>query len=154
MDAPAVGDRKPRTGWLTRRSPTDEGGNATVEFAIIGVLFFFLIAIAIQGAIIFNRWLIITDVSTQAARYGAPCVNRSVQGCSVTDVQNYATQLANGVLGTTPATVVVSSDTGTGLITVSATCTVPRVAPFVEVVLPKSTMLTATASMRLENGGS
>lgn len=129
----------------------DEQGNATVEFAFVGVLFFFLVAIAIQGALLYNAWLVITDVTTEAARYGSPCYGRSVQSCSLNDVQNYVWTNTAPTLDQSRLTVNASSSSGQ--ITVTTTYAMPVVAPFVDAIVSNPTTISATSTMRLENGG-
>lgn len=157
MDAQRGSETTLRVGRQSRPNLADDRGSATAEFALIGVLFLFLISITIQGAFIFNRWLTITDISAQAARYGAPCIGRVVPGqssysCTTDDVQNYADQQLAALLDVSQASVTASS--GNGLITVTTTDQIPLVAPFIEDLLPNPLTMTATASMRLENGGS
>lgn len=157
MDARLFREMTSRPNRRSAARLADDRGSATVEFALIGVLFMFLIGICIQGALIYNRWLTITDISIQAARYGAPCYGRVVNGqpsdsCTATDVANYANQQLSNLLDTSKSSVTVSSSNG--LITVTTTDQIPLVAPFVEALLPDPTTVTATASMRLENGGS
>lgn len=134
-----------------KRLARDESGNVVVEFALIGVLFFFLLGMAIQGAFLFNNWLVISDVANSAARYAAPCYGRSVSACSTTDITSYVTQHSSSLIDTSKLTTQVSSSGG--LITVSLTYTVPLVAPMVDAVFPNPYQVVAKASMRLENGG-
>lgn len=135
-----------------KNSPLDEAGTAVVEFALVGSLFFFLVAIAVQGALIFNAWLVITDVSTEAARFGAPCYGRAIQPCSLSDVTNYVTQNTTGLIQ--QSNLSVSASTSGGLITVSTSYNVPIICPFVSAFLSNPTTVIANSSMRLENGGS
>lgn len=127
-----------------------DDGNVTVEFALIGTLFFVLVGIAIQGAILFNAWLVISNAVEEGARYGAPCYNRSVQSCSAQQVQNAVLQAAP--VDQSQMTVNVTSSSG--LLTVSASYNVALVVPFVSTFLANPTTVIADSSMRLENGGS
>jgi len=134
------------------RGATDRGddGNVTVEFAILGVLFFMLVGVAIQGAILFNSWLSLSNAVEEGARYGVPCYGRTVSSCSIADITTAVNQAAP--LDTSKLTVIVTS--ANGLLSVSASYNVPLVAPFVSALLPDPTTVVAVSSMRLENGGS
>jgi Flp pilus assembly protein TadG len=130
----------------------DESGNVIAEFALIGLLFFFLIGVAIQGAILFSAWLIITNLTDEGARYAAPCYQRPVQACTTTDVQNYVYSQGARLVDETQLAITVTP--GTGVITVSANYQAPLLVPFINGILPNPTTLVAASTMRLENGGS
>src|SRR5437588_9490066 len=100
------------------RGATDrsENGHVTVEFAILGVLFFMLVGVAIQGAILFNSWLSLSNAVEEGARYGVPCYGRTVSSCSVADITTTVNQAAP--LDTSQLTVKVTS--ANGLLNVSA----------------------------------
>ena len=134
------------------RGASDPGddGNVTVEFAILGVLFFMLVGVAIQGAILFNSWLSLSNAVEEGARYGVPCYGRSVSSCSSADITTTVNQAAP--LDTSKLTVKVTS--ANGLLNVSASYKVSIVAPLISALLPDPTTVVAASSMRLENGGS
>lgn len=142
---------------LSRRSRTrgwsSESGGAVVEFALIGMLFLFLVGIVVQGALIFSAWLIITNAVREAARAGAPCYGREVQQCSA-DVIEEEVREAAGALDESESILDVDVQASGGLLVVRARYPVPLVAPFVELVMPNPMWLNAESSMRLEHNGS
>ena len=138
--------RPPRPGGASR----GDAGDVTVEFALIGTFFFLLVGLAIQGAILFNAWLVISNAVEEGARFGAPCYGRALSPCTAADVAATVGQAAT----VDPAQLTVTVSAASGLLTVAASYNVPLVAPFAASFLPNPTRLVAASSMRLENGGS
>ncbi len=141
---------------------------AVVEFALIATLFFFLVGVIVQGALIFNAWLVVTNAAREGARAGAPCYNRQAPAptptsypvaltCNDSDV---AVAARSAAVGVSPAQLQVSANSATTTIdanhqettlTVTARYPVPIVAPFVNLVLPNPFPVTASATVRVES---
>jgi Flp pilus assembly protein TadG len=148
-----------RRGSSARR----QRGTTIVEFTLIFTLFFMIVGFIVQGAFLFNAWLVVTNASREAARLGAPCFGRSADGCNATNVQAIADAAAAGVdpsqFKVTPAPCVyVYTDNSTSPPTtvqelqVTATYNVPIIAPFVDKLFPQNPIpITAQSRMRLEN---
>ncbi|HVC34465.1 MAG TPA: TadE/TadG family type IV pilus assembly protein [Chloroflexota bacterium] len=145
-------------GLRTRRR--GELGTSIVEFALIFTLFFMLVGVVIQGAFLFNAWLVITDATREAARAGAPCVNRTNNtGCQLSDVQTVARSATAGAVDqsalTVPVPTVWTDTDNTQYLVVSASYEVPILAPFIGQFFPQGMIpISSVSTMRLENQGS
>jgi Flp pilus assembly protein TadG len=139
--------RRLRIRW-TRKLARGEEGAVVVEFAMIGIVLFTLIGWLVQGAILFENWLVLTDAVREGARAGVPCYQRSVQTCTAAQVQTVVINAASVMDRTNLAVTVTSAN---GMLTVSGTSTVPIVAPFVSPPLPNPIPIGAITSMCLEN---
>lgn len=122
-----------------------------VEFALIFILLFTVITLIVEGGFLFGAWLAATNGAREGARFGAPCLNRSVDGCTLADVQTIAVNRTSGFPGdfTVPApvlTVTGSSPTTLTTVTVTVEATVSSVAP----ILGDITVY-GVSTMRLEN---
>ena len=114
-----------------------------VEFALIFILLFTVITLIAEGGFLFGAWLAATNGAREGARFGAPCLNRTVDGCSLSQVQGVAVARTNGFPGDfAPPTVVVSG----GTVTVTVTATVSSVAPILGDIT-----VSGQSKMRLEN---
>ncbi len=117
-----------------------------VEFALVFLLLFTVITLVIQGGFFFSGWLAATNGAREGARFGAPCLNRTVSTCSVADVESVARQRIAGFLDQTPAPQVdVEVDPAGEFVTVTVTATVSRVGP-----LPLDLPVYGVSRMRLE----
>jgi hypothetical protein len=125
-----------------------ERGVSTVEFALVFVLLFVVVGLILQGAFIFNGWLVITNAVTEAARRGAPCVNRPVDGCALDDVIGWAYQAAGG---TDHNQLAIDAATDGSMLNVFGRYEVPLVVPFLQGMVPDPLPVSARAEMRLEN---
>lgn len=54
----------------------DQAGAALVEFSLVAILLFTIVALIVQGGLVFGAWLAITNAAREGARYAAPCINR------------------------------------------------------------------------------
>ena len=120
-----------------------------VEFALIFMLLFTVITLIAEGGFLFGAWLAATNGAREGARYGAPCLNRTVNPCYATpadgtpNVYNSVYQYVSGFPGDfAPPIVMVSG----GTVTVTVTATVSSVAP----ILGNITVY-GQSTMRLEN---
>ncbi len=73
----------------------EEGGAALVEVALILPLFVVVLLSAMQGALIVQRLIRVTDAATVGARYGTIAGN----GSNLAGMQNAATSAADGLPG-------------------------------------------------------
>lgn len=71
----------------------EEGGSAFVEVALILPLFIVVLVSAVQGALIVQRLIRVTDAATVGARFGTVAGN----GSNLTGMQNAATSAANNL---------------------------------------------------------
>lgn len=124
----------------------DEAGATMVEFAIVVVLLFTIVTLIVQGGLFFSAWLAITNGAREGARYGATCLERSVESCDDTMVATRALSATVGFLDPT-SVVVLPPVHDSSVVTVTVTCVVDSVSPFIP-PLP----LRAESVMRLENG--
>lgn len=125
----------------------DARGSTVVEFALIGLLFFSLISFIVQGAFVFNAWLVMTNATQEGARYGALCYGRQVQSCDTSDIVDVVDQTASP---TNESQLGVSVSVNNGYITVQTTDQVPIVAPLVNQIFPNPMYISAEAVARLE----
>lgn len=131
-----------------KRWSRNERGVSTVEFALVFLLLFGVLGLILQGAFIFNGWLVITNAVTEAARRGAPCVNRPVDACTIDDVIGWAYQAAGG---TDQQLLAIDAATDGSMLSVSGRYDVPLVVPFLHGIVPDPLPVSALAQMRLEN---
>ena len=54
----------------------DQSGAALVEFSLVAIVLFTMVALIVQGGLVFGAWLAITNAAREGARYAAPCINR------------------------------------------------------------------------------
>jgi Flp pilus assembly protein TadG len=158
--------KMPKTRMRLRQNAQD--GMAVVEFAIISSLFFFLVGVIVQGALIFNAWLVVTNAAREGARAGAPCYGRVAPAptptaypvsltCNDSDVAAAARSAAVGVsssqlqVNANSTTTTIDANHKETTLTVTAQYPVPIVAPFVDLVLPNPFPVTASATVRVEN---
>jgi hypothetical protein len=124
----------------------DEQGSAMVEFALVFMLLFTVVTLIAQAGIFFSGWLAVTNGAREGARYGAPCLNRTVEPCSEADIEAVVSQRIAGFLDQTPAPVIsVVVDPSGEFVTVSVTATVSSVGP-----LPLDLPVYGVSRMRLE----
>ncbi len=143
-------------------------GMAVVEFALISSLFFLLVGIVVQGALIFNAWLVVTNAAREGARAGAPCYDRVAPAptptsypvaltCNDGDVAAAARSAAVGVnssqlqVNANSTTTTIDANHQETTLTVTARYPVPIITPFVDLVLPNPFPVTASATVRIEN---
>ncbi len=140
-----------------RSGRSGQRGTTIVEFTLIFTLFFMIIGFIVQGAFLFNAWLVSTNAVREAARLGAPCYGRQVNSCTASDVVQVA---RNAAAGTNPNVFTPSAaaclDTTTTpnvqTLRVTATYKVPIVAPFVDRMFPQNPIpIYVESRMRLEN---
>ncbi len=139
-------------------SARHQRGTTIVEFTLIFTLFFMVVGFIIQGAFLFNAWLVVTNATREAARAGAPCFLRPNNlDCKASDIEQYAYQAAAGTNPSqfTPsarACVDTTTNPSTQVLEVRAVYYVPIVAPFVDTMFPQNPIQVAAQSrMRLEN---
>jgi Flp pilus assembly protein TadG len=139
---------QPDSVIAVRRSRSKSQGQAMVEFALSGVLFFLLIGGALEGGRLIYSYLALNHAVQEGARTGV------LAGKSVTDVRNRVVSAASPVT-VSPGTVVVNAtpngfaarDLGDQL-TVTATYTFT---PVIGLVFGNGAItLTATSKMRVE----
>jgi hypothetical protein len=129
------------------RSLRDDRGASVVEFALTGTVLLLLVSLIVQGAILFNAWLVVTEVATEGARYGVPCYGRSFQSCSVTDIENVIEQ--DAPLPSSQLTMSVVPQNG--ILTVTVSYPVAIVAPGLSSILPSPMTVEGVSAMALEN---
>lgn len=123
-------------------------------FALIApVLLFIIFAVAESGRIMFT-WLVLTNESAEAARYGAVRYDRNRTTADQTaDIQSFITQRLDGVLapdGLLPAPKVTFSSTS--VVSVTLFYQVDLVVPLVSQFLPNPFPLSARSDMAAELG--
>lgn len=134
-----------------------EFGSAIVELALVFTVFFLLIGLVVQGAFVFSGWQVITNAVRQGARYGAPCIDRPVQPCYLTEADGAGTPNVHDVViqaaqGIDRSQLTVGVTKSEGYLTVSASYPVPILAPFVGEIMPDGGFsVTAETVMRLEH---
>jgi Flp pilus assembly protein TadG len=117
-----------------------------VEFTLVFLLLFTLITLIAQGGLFFAGWLAVTNAAREGARFGAPCLNRTVEPCAVPTIEAVALEHVAGFIDPTPGPVVaVQVDPGGGYVTVTVTGTVSSVGP-----LPLDLPVYGVSTMRLE----
>ena len=102
----------------------------------------------------FHGWLAIRHAAGEAARTGAPCYGRSVNGCTLGDVEAVA---RNAAVGAVPGTlelvqareIVDASDRR--WLEVSLRYRPASIAPMMDPFVPAGLQLSASSEMRLEN---
>ncbi len=114
-----------------------------VEFALVFLLLFTVVAMIAEGGILFGAWLGATNGAREGARYGAPCLNRPVDTCTEPTVAAVAQSRTNGFPGDFAIPTVVVSD---GSVTVTVEGTVSSVAPMLGDIT-----VSGVSTMRLEN---
>jgi Flp pilus assembly protein TadG len=127
-----------------------ERGGATVEFALVFVLLFSLLGLIVQGALVFNAWMVIENAVREGARRGAPCYQRPVNSCNATWVINEVRKASGGVQEDA-ANLTVYVQTSGNLLVVGAFYNVPVLVPFLGPVLGTSIPLSVESRMRLES---
>jgi Flp pilus assembly pilin Flp len=140
---------------LTKRGESEDG-SATVELALIFTFLSVMIGLIIQGGVLFNGWLTVTNATREAVRRAAPCYERPAPAPNCNDpalVQTWLRQAARGVDQSklTPIVVTPSTVNGVRYLSIRATYSVPVIAPFLGVILPNPMALPAEATVRLEN---
>ncbi len=140
-----------------RSDRSGQRGTTIVEFTLIFTLFFIIVGFIVQGAFLFNGWLVSTNAVREAARLGAPCFGRTVNGCTAADVVQIA---RNASAGTDPNVFAPSAaaclDTTTSpnvqTLRVTATYKVPILAPFIDRMFSRNPIpIFVESRMRLEN---
>lgn len=117
-----------------------------VEFAMVFILLFTVVSLVIQGGFFFSGWLAVTNGAREGARFGAPCLEREVQACTVEQVEARAEERSSGFLDPVPGPVAtVELDTVNRWVTVRVTGTVPPVG-----ALPLNLPVYGESRMRLE----
>ncbi len=148
-----------QTGVVPGARPGRSGqhGTTIVEFTLIFTLFFMIVGFIVQGAFLFNAWLVSTNAVREAARLGAPCFGRQVNSCSATDVVQIAYSAAAGTdpnVFTPSAAACLDTTTTPNVQTlrVTATYKVPILAPFVGRMFSQNPIpIFVESRMRLEN---
>lgn len=133
-----------------KRGPR-EIGSATVEFALIFVVFFTLVSLVLQGVMIFSAWLIITNSVREGTRAGAPCINRPVSTCTEAQIQAYVVQASGGVNTSQLVVPLPVTDVPNRTFTVTASYPIPVIAPFLGAIVPDPLWVSAESVVRLEN---
>lgn len=123
-------------------------GSTTVELAWVGGLFFLLVGLVIQGAVLFYTWQALTHAAQTGARTGALCLGRSLAGCTLADVAAVACRAAVGV---ERARLSVEVRARGDLLQVNLRYPVPLVAP-VAPVMAEGPTLSASATARRWSG--
>lgn len=126
-------------------------GSSVVEMALLMPLFLLILFGIVEGAEVLNAWMILTNETREAARYGVAGV-RDGDASLVTEIQSKTTSDLSAVLRGTP-TVNVSLTTAGGLTTavsVTATYNVPLLTPFTQAAMGSSVPVTVTSTMRAE----
>lgn len=120
-------------------------GSTTVELAWVGGLFFLLVGLVIQGAVLFYTWQALTHAAQTGARTGALCFGRSLAGCTLADVAAVACRAA---VGMERARLSVEVQARGDLLQVNLRYPVPLVAP----VMTEGPRLFASATARRWSG--
>jgi len=142
-----------------RRFVHSERGATTAEFALIlPVLLLFVMGL-MEGSRVLNVWMVLTNETREAARYGIAGVRDAtstgaVSPTLVSDVTSYAQSSIGQMLDTTPLTVTVPAPAtdASGFpisLTVTASYQVTIVVPLVSDVLG-TVPVSATSTMRAE----
>ena len=122
-----------------------------VEFALIFILLFTVITLIAEGGFLFGAWLAATNGAREGARFGAPCLNRTVAPCyanpadGTPNVYNSVYQYVSGFPGNFTVTVP-PVPAGATTVTVTVTATVSSVAPILGDIT-----VSGQSTMRLEN---
>lgn len=136
---------------------SNEFGSVVVELALVFTVFFLLVGLVVQGAFVFSAWQVITNAVRQGARYGAPCIERPVRPCYLTEADGEGTPNVRDVVmratqGIDRSQLTVGVTKSNGYLTVSARYPVPILAPFVGEIMPGGGItVTAESVMRLEH---
>lgn len=148
---------QPNDAHSARSRRSDQRGTTIVEFTLIFTLFFLIVGFIVQGAFLFNAWLVSSNAVREAARLGAPCYGREQNGCNLDQVEQVAWNAAAGTDPSifTPMAIVCSDDSTTPAVDtllVTATYRVPVLAPFVGQLFSQNPIpITVESRMRLEN---
>ena len=127
-------------------------GTGTVEFAIVGVLLFTLLLGVIEGARVFNAWLVITNESREAARWGAVRVGHPEYAdlaALETAVENEMTNRTQGLLSHDPVVFQVNCTATEDAVTVNVDYTIEAISPLISSMWP-SFQLASESTMRSE----
>lgn len=129
------------------RALREQAGATMVEFAVVAIALFMVVTLIIQGGLVFGAWLAITNGAREGARYGAPCINRSVESCTDEAVEGLVRDRVAGWLDTSPERFAVDVKHDNSVITVTVHCTVTNFSP-----IPSLTdlHLSAESAMRTE----
>jgi Flp pilus assembly protein TadG len=123
--------------------PRRQSATTIVSFALIAPIFLFTIFAISEGARIFNAWVIITNETREAARYGAVRYDSTLPlAPQQTAILNYLYQRLDGSLSsdglTPPPTVTISPTTGQIHVTVNykVEIIIPMIAAFISNPFP------------------
>lgn len=117
-----------------------------VEFALVFLLLFTLVTLVVQGGFFFSGWLAATNGAREGARFGAPCLNRTVQPCTQADIVALVNARTAGFLDQAAGyNVQVALDPDGDFVTVTVTGTVASVGP-----IPLNLPFYGVSTMRLE----
>jgi len=117
-----------------------------VEFALVFMLLFTIITLIAEGGFLFSTWLAATNGAREGARFGAPCLNRSVDSCDATDITNVVNARTAGFLDQSSGYSVAVDTSSAYSVTVVVKATASTVAPILGDI-----PVYGQATMRLEN---
>ncbi|MFH1484961.1 MAG: TadE/TadG family type IV pilus assembly protein [Chloroflexota bacterium] len=127
-------------------------GTGTVEFALVGVLVFTLFLGVIEGARVFSSWLVITNESREAARWGAVRVgdpSYADLAALETAVEDKVAERTGGVLSHDPMVFQVDCTATETAVSVNIDYTVEAISPLISSMWP-SFQLASQSTMRSE----
>ena len=134
----------------------DSRGETTVEFALIAVVLMLIVFGIIEGGRLFSAWLIITNETREAARYGAVCLGDPArQPTLATDLVNRVYQRTAGILERaklTPSASISPDPNAPQWVTVRVDYNAELLAGPLLFWLPNPIPLSAVSTMRAEDG--
>jgi Flp pilus assembly protein TadG len=138
---------------LVPRLLRSEEATSITELAIILPVLMTLLLGIMEGGRALSAWVVLTNETREAARWGVAGVRDTSDPTLVADVSAYFTQRVSGVLSCTPLTVtptIVAPANGLpGSLTVDAKCTLNALDPLMQSVMGNITVDSASV-MRSE----
>ncbi len=113
-----------------------------VEFALVFVFLFTIVTLVAEGGLLFATWLAATNGAREGARFAAPCLNRSIQSCTLPDIDPVVRAYTSGFLDQSPGRFSIASEASGGTVTVTVMASLSSVTPILGdlTVYGKSTM--------------
>lgn len=139
---------------MKRLLRSGEGGTAT-EFALILPALILVLMVLIEGSRVLNVWMIVSNESREAARYGVAYRQEiaATPACPLScEVASHATTQLGQMLNPTwlqPLTVCAPDDGCPSSVEVTTSYTVNTITPIIQALKPSITV-SAHAQMRLE----
>ncbi|HLG70960.1 MAG TPA: TadE family protein [Chloroflexota bacterium] len=139
-----------------KRLVRSERGSTVAEMALILPVFLLILFGIVEGSVVLNTWMILTNETREAARYAIAGV-RDGDTNLVNEVKSHVTSDLSGLLNTgsltvtvTPTTTTVNGTTTTTAVTVTASYSVALVTPYTQAAMGASVPVTVSSTMRAE----